>query len=65
MNYSPRPVGGLLAAAEVAELLGVDETWVYRAARRGEIPHLRLGKYVRFRREDIDEWIASRVRRAA
>lgn len=47
----------LLVAAEVAELLRVTEAWVYAETRAGRLPHVRLGRYVRFRREAIDEWL--------
>lgn len=47
----------LLTAGEVAALLGVRTSWVYDRARRGGIPHLRLGRHVRFRLEAIEAWI--------
>jgi excisionase family DNA binding protein len=47
----------LLNAREVAALLGVEQTRVKRAAHRGEIPYLRLGRYLRFRQESIMEWV--------
>ena len=52
--------GRLLTAVEVAALLAVPTSWVYRAAREGEIPNVRLGRYVRFDEADISDWIASR-----
>ena len=36
--------------------------WVYREVRAGRMPHIRLGRYVRFRRESIDAWLAARER---
>jgi excisionase family DNA binding protein len=47
----------LLTAAEVAEMLVLPERWVRDASREGRIPHVRLGRYVRFRREAVLEWI--------
>ncbi len=47
----------LLDAAEVAELLGVPETWVRAQAREGRMPHLRLGRYVRFDRAALLAWL--------
>ena len=48
----------LLTAEEVAELLRVRPRWVYDAARRGEIPCVRLGRrYVRFERSVIEAWV--------
>jgi excisionase family DNA binding protein len=39
----------LLTADEVAELLKVNTEWVWAQARAGRIPHVRLGRYRRFR----------------
>jgi len=49
--------GDLLTAEEVASLLRMTPAWVYAQTRRRRIPHLRLGRYVRYRREALDEWI--------
>jgi excisionase family DNA binding protein len=48
----------LLTAEEVAERLGVGVKWVWAQARAGAIPHVKLGRYQRFRPEAIDRWIA-------
>ncbi len=50
--------GSLLTAAEVAELLGVPTSWVYQQSRAGRIPTVTLGRYRRYRREAIEEWVA-------
>jgi excisionase family DNA binding protein len=47
----------LLDAAEVAELLHVPERWVREHTRGGLIPCVRLGRYIRYRREAIDAWV--------
>jgi excisionase family DNA binding protein len=47
----------LLTAEEVAALLQVTCSWVYAQTRRRRIPHLRLGRYVRYRREALDAWM--------
>lgn len=47
----------LLTAEEVAALLQVTCAWVYAETRRHRIPHLRLGRYVRYRREALDAWM--------
>jgi excisionase family DNA binding protein len=49
------PDRSLVDAQQLAEVLGVPHTWILRKARAGEIPHHKLGHYVRF---DIDEIIA-------
>jgi excisionase family DNA binding protein len=47
----------LLTASEVAEHLRVTPAWVYAETRRNRLPHVRLGRYVRYRRSAIDRWI--------
>jgi predicted DNA-binding transcriptional regulator AlpA len=62
--------GTLLNKAQLAEMLGVKESWISAEVAKyvsteGEegIPHLRLGgrKLVRFRRNDIEEWLDTRT----
>jgi excisionase family DNA binding protein len=50
-------MGQLLEARHVAELIGMTPDWVYAEVRAGRIPHVKLGRYVRFRSESIDAWI--------
>ena len=50
----------LLTVQEVADLFKVRPSWVYdRTRRRGPemIPHVKLGRYVRFRKEEVQEFI--------
>lgn len=49
----------LLTAAEVADLLAVPESWVREHTRRGNLPHLQLGRYVRYRRTAVVAWVAN------
>jgi hypothetical protein len=35
----------------------VPETWLAAAARSGKVKCVRLGAYVRFRREDLEKYI--------
>ena len=49
-----------MTVAEVAEFLKVPVSWVYdRTRRRGceRIPHLKLGKYLRFRAVEVQQWL--------
>lgn len=50
----------LLTARDVAALLGVRESWVYEQSRAGRIPTVTLGRYRRYRREAIEEWLKER-----
>lgn len=56
-NDDRATVTSLLTAEEVAERLGVTKDWVWAQARAGRIPHVRLGRYCRFREEAIEAWV--------
>ena len=47
----------LLTADEVAAMLRVTRAWVYSETRRGVLPHVRLGRYVRYRRDALETWV--------
>jgi excisionase family DNA binding protein len=47
----------LLDVAQLADYLNVSQAWVYDRIRDNEIPHSKLGKYLRFRKREIDKWI--------
>lgn len=47
----------LLTAEEVAERLQVSTGWVYAQSRSDRIPHVRLGRYVRFREDAVEKWL--------
>ena len=42
---------------EVARYLGIVPDTVYRKARRGEIPAVKMGKVWRFPKETLDKWL--------
>jgi len=48
----------LLTADDVAELLRVTTPWVYAQTRAGAIPHVGLGRYKRYRRSAIEDWLS-------
>jgi excisionase family DNA binding protein len=51
----------LLTADEVAALLRVPRTTVYRLARQGSLPVVRVSsRGIRFLRHDVDRWITRR-----
>jgi excisionase family DNA binding protein len=47
----------LLNAIEVAELLNVPVSWVRESTRSGAMPHVELGRYRRYRLEDVERWL--------
>jgi excisionase family DNA binding protein len=52
----------LMTAQQVAKLLEVDPSWVYQETRAGRLPHVRLGRYRRFRLGAIERWIEDHER---
>jgi excisionase family DNA binding protein len=44
----------VMTATEVAGLLALPKSTVYELARRGELPCARLGRTVRFLRDDVE-----------
>jgi excisionase family DNA binding protein len=54
----------LLNAEDVAEILQISLSFDYALMNRGEIPTVRLGRAVRVRPQDLDEFIESSVQGA-
>ena len=47
----------IMNVREVAEYLRISEAKVYRLAKKGDIPVMRIGKAWRFRKDLLDQWI--------
>ena len=54
----------ILTIDEVAACLKAGKRTVYRLAASGELPAFKLGGTWRFRRGELDQWIASRIGKA-
>jgi excisionase family DNA binding protein len=63
-NKESNPTAGnpsgevLLTADEVAQILRVPRSWVY--SHLSDLPVIRLGRYVRFRRSEINGFLEKR-----
>jgi hypothetical protein len=55
-------VGQLIDAHAAGKLLGVPHTWLLAEARRDRVPHVRLGRYVRFDPVELEHWWRARMR---
>ena len=55
---SPSQVDNLMGVHEVARYLGTSKDWVYARTSRNEIPFVRTGRLVKFRRSDVDLWLS-------
>ncbi|RPI50926.1 MAG: DNA-binding protein [Chloroflexi bacterium] len=47
----------LMTAQELYRILKVSKMWPYRAAKKGLIPHYRMGDLVRFSRTDVEAYL--------
>ena len=50
----------LLTVDELAEMLKVPKSWLYSRTREtgpGSIPRINVGKYRRFRLDDVMDWL--------
>jgi len=54
-NISP-----LLSVKEAAAYLGMSKDWIYENLKM-LIPHVKIGGALKFRREDLNRYIASRI----
>ena len=57
------PDSSILTIKQLAEYLMVSEKTVYRMLDRNQLPAVRVGAQWRFRKQDIDTWLADEVRR--
>ncbi|HEX5307631.1 MAG TPA: helix-turn-helix domain-containing protein [Solirubrobacteraceae bacterium] len=51
----------LLDARQAAAILNVPASWIAAEARAGRIPHVRLGRYVRFNSDELMRWCDGRT----
>jgi excisionase family DNA binding protein len=54
---------GLLSISELCQELGMGKSWVYRRLRSGEIPSVKLGRTIKVKRQDLEEFLESRRHR--
>ncbi len=60
-NFAKKPEP-LMSVQELADYLNVQPNWVYaqiREARRTGLPVIKVGKYRRFMRQDVMDWLAN------
>ena len=48
---------GFLTIQKVSEWLHIKPATLYSKVESGDIPHYKIGRLVRFKREDIDRWM--------
>jgi excisionase family DNA binding protein len=58
-------LSGLLNAQDIAVALSIGLSTAYLLLERGELPSIRIGRSVRIRPEDLEEFIESKAQRKA
>ena len=48
----------LMTVEEMAKYLQVDQYTIYAWVRKGKMPAFKVGRFWRFRKEEIDKWLA-------
>ena len=56
-NWAEDSNSGFLNVAENAGYLGIKTSTVYSLVEAKQIPHYRIGRQIRFKKSDIDEWM--------
>ena len=60
MKAEPGVTSPLFSVAEAAIYLGMSKDWVYERLK-AMIPHVKIGGALKFRKEDLDRYIASQI----
>jgi excisionase family DNA binding protein len=47
----------LLSIPELYQELGMGKSWIYRRLRSGEIPSVRLGRTIKVRRDELEQYL--------
>ena len=49
----------LLSIPQLRQELGMGKSWLYRRLRSGEIPSVRLGRTIKVRRDELEQYLQS------
>ncbi len=62
-KLSPQAIGGLLTAAEAAQILKVSLSWLAKARMRGDgPPFIKVGRAIRYSDAGLQQWMKSQQR---
>jgi excisionase family DNA binding protein len=51
----------LLDTAEASQLLGISRNTLYEWIVQRKIPYIKVGRLVKFRKEDLQKWLEKRI----
>jgi excisionase family DNA binding protein len=57
LQRSKKQEDTLFTVETLADYLKVSKQWIYERVRLKEIPYIKVGKLLRFRKSDIDKWL--------
>jgi excisionase family DNA binding protein len=57
LNTRSRDGDELLSIQDVCQELGMGKSWVYHRLRSGEIPSIKLGRNIKVKREDLEQYL--------
>lgn len=49
----------MMTVEEAAKYLGVNNSFIRKKVQTSEIPYFKVGKYLRFRKSEMDKWLES------
>lgn len=52
----------LLSVEEACKYLKCPKTWLYDKVRQRKIPYIKVGKYLRFKKADLDKWLTTKTK---
>ena len=55
----------LLSIPQICQFLAMGKSWVYRRIHNGEIPSVRLGRAIKVRRSDLEQYLEEHRTRQA
>ncbi|WP_353686281.1 helix-turn-helix domain-containing protein [Thermodesulfovibrio sp. 3462-1] len=50
----------VLSFTEACSYLKCPSSWLYKAVSQGKVPHIKAGKYLKFRKSELDSWLKRR-----
>lgn len=60
LTAAPAKADELMSVEELAAYLGVSKDGIYRKTAGNEIPFVKVGRLVKFRRSEVDRWLSTR-----
>ena len=63
VQQQPQPLVGVYTISEVAEVLRMHPTTIYRLVKCGELPGFKIGGNWRVNRASLDLWLSAASRR--